>query len=103
MDRASGRRDGARLLTWGRCRAVATEVDYDYPWPRRGPAVVSNGQAPGPSAQPEKTELTLAMVAIGVPRASARPASPGVAARVVARPTETESALRHTAGRIVPG
>lgn len=45
LSNAGGQCEGSRFLAWGRCKADATEVDHIYPWSRRGPTVVSNGQA----------------------------------------------------------
>lgn len=45
VSRAAGRCEGPFLLAWGRCREPASEADHVYPWSRRGPTVVGNGQA----------------------------------------------------------
>ncbi|WP_309647920.1 HNH endonuclease signature motif containing protein [Nocardioides sp.] len=45
FERAGGRCEAAAFIAWGRCRAPASEADHVFPWSRRGPTVVSNGQA----------------------------------------------------------
>jgi hypothetical protein len=95
LDRAGGRCEGALILMWGRCRGAATEVDHVYPWSRRGPTVVSNGQALCGAHNRRKSNLRPPWwYVLSLERRRARYAPSGVATRVVARMSAGERAAR---------
>jgi hypothetical protein len=95
MDRADSRCEGALFLAWGRCRATATEVDHVYPWSRRGPTVVSNGQALCRAHNQRKSNLRPPWwYVLALERRRARYVHGTTDARVLARMSPDERAAR---------
>jgi hypothetical protein len=95
FERAHGRCEGSRFISWGRCPAPATEADHIYPWSRGGPAIVSNGQALCRAHNKSKSSLRPPWWYVrALERRRAAYFPPDTSVRVVARMTAEERASR---------
>jgi hypothetical protein len=98
MSRAGHRCEGATFLVWGRCTEDAVEADHVYPHSRRGPTVLSNGQALCRGHNKHKGSWSPAwwyLLSLEHRRRSYFPA--GADVRVFATMTDTEIQARATA------
>jgi hypothetical protein len=97
FERAHGRCEGSRFISWGRCPAPATEADHIYPWSRGGPTIVSNGQALCRAHNKSKSNLRPPwwyLRALERRRTAYFP--PSASVRVIARMTAEERASRES-------
>ncbi|SFJ39981.1 hypothetical protein SAMN05216561_1298 [Nocardioides psychrotolerans] len=89
-----------RFIVWGRCPAFATEADHVFAWSRRGPTIVSNGQALCRDHNRSKSNLRPPWWYVrGLERRRTAYFPAGASVRVLARMSAEERAARAVPSR----